>query len=478
MWSRRRHSSSSTSGGVDSSQDQILETLHHGQSALRKLRWRIGALWLCLCGACAGAWHMLFFSPEMQDVWMYSKTSKGFWIHFFLELLFEARLMFPVLAPLDDGLSFMRFVLVGEVIFLVFICTPSFNWIDLEDQILDMAVILGFAAYVAWVMAYRRTPQKLQRALQLTVVVYSLLNILRMLWHAYMDPQLLGQVIADLLAIFMMSWPPALQSLQSLQAMLRRWMETQGATRAAAAIACLIGSAEVEEALQQARQSFKSVDVSQLTFEIFRDNIPDPRLNALAQPTKLGHCDAFISHSWHDDAAAKWEALQEWRSSFRAKHGREPSVWFDKCCIDQNNIEADLRCLPVSLGGCSSLLILYGPTYLSRLWCIIEVFTYIMMGGSIEDIDVRLVLTKAHAEEDKRTLLSAFESFEVADCQCYNPADKERIILVIGTAFGKLSAFSEVVAKVLGRIQAESLVLAEMPMTASDKSLLAQRGSS
>lgn len=45
-----------------------------------------------------------------------------------------------------------------------------------------------------------------------------------------------------------------------------------------------------------------------------------------------------------------------------------PEVWIDKCCIDQRNIEKDLRCLPVFLSGCRRLVVFCGPTYLSRLW--------------------------------------------------------------------------------------------------------------
>merc|ERR1719215_2411729 len=169
--------------------------------------------------------------------------------------------------------------------------------------------------------------------------------------------------------------------------------------------------------------------------DLISDNRADPDLNALAEPTKLGRCDAFVSHSWHDDAGAKWEALQAWKRRFRTKHGRDPRVWLDKLCIDQNNIEADLRCLPIYLSGCQSLLVLCGPTYLSRLWCIIEIFTYIMMGGSIGDIEVALVLKEGNIEEDQDAIVSGFTNFDVDGCDCFNPIDKERILIVIEAAF-------------------------------------------
>ena len=29
-----------------------------------------------------------------------------------------------------------------------------------------------------------------------------------------------------------------------------------------------------------------------------------------------GECDAFVSHSWQDDGAAKYACLQEWKQGF------------------------------------------------------------------------------------------------------------------------------------------------------------------
>jgi len=470
MLGRERANSTSSGASKDDDKAQILATLSHGQSALRKLQWRFGACWLCLCAVAAVAYYQLDENHAIDANHEIKKRIFGMWqfvVDFVLELLFEARLVLPMLAPLEDNMVFLRCVLVFEATFFCFVRTRLVldlivddSWQDflLKEQI-DTIVYLarGYAsvAYVLWVMAWRRTPQGILQGLRVAMLMYSVLNILHTLFLAGVKTQWWGEVPANLIAIYVVLWPKA---LQICQARLRRWMETRGATRAAAAIACLVGMVEPKKVMQQAEQRFRSIDLSKLSSEDLWDNAPDPRLNALAEPTKLGSCDAFVSHSWHDDAAAKWEALQEWRSWFRAKHGREPRVWLDKLCIDQNNIEADLRCLPVSLSGCKSLLVLYGPTYLSRLWCVIEIFTYIMMGGGVNDIDVRLVLREEHADEDRTAMVSAFEGFDVAQCQCHRSADKERILLVIGTAFGILGAFNQAVVEVLGQIQTDSVV--------------------
>ena len=58
------------------------------------------------------------------------------------------------------------------------------------------------------------------------------------------------------------------------------------------------------------------------------------------------------------------------------KSRASPLVPQDKACIDQDNIQQSLACLPVFLAGCQTLLVVAGPTYCSRLWCVMELFTF------------------------------------------------------------------------------------------------------
>merc|ERR1712014_163958 len=101
----------------------------------------------------------------------------------------------------------------------------------------------------------------------------------------------------------------------------------------AASIACLIGHCEPCEAMAQARQRFRCVSLDSVDHEVMANNTPDPAQSALSSPCVLGCCDAFISHSWHDDGSAKHAAPQRWRETFVRRNGREPTVWLDKCCI-------------------------------------------------------------------------------------------------------------------------------------------------
>ena len=59
-----------------------------------------------------------------------------------------------------------------------------------------------------------------------------------------------------------------------------------------------------------------------------------------------------------------------------------PCLPQDKACIDQGNIDQALACLPVFLAGCHTLLVVAGNTYCSRLWCVMEVFTFLRSESS------------------------------------------------------------------------------------------------
>ena len=134
-----------------------------------------------------------------------------------------------------------------------------------------------------------------------------------------------------------------------------------------------------------------------------------------------GACGGVVVHPglrWHsrsppvagrDDGRAKFAALRKWAENFYDANGRHPRIWWDKvrlplsrsllvvlnslrhclailpsdlgvppqACIDQNDIDSSLTCLPVFLSGCQTLLIVAGRTYCSRLWCCMELFTFL-----------------------------------------------------------------------------------------------------
>ena len=94
-------------------------------------------------------------------------------------------------------------------------------------------------------------------------------------------------------------------------------------------------------------------------------------LAAKSIPARLGEVTAFLSHSWKDEEeipGAKYTAIAQWAHCQRRETGHEPTLWLDKACIDQTNIDQALTCLPIFLAGCQRLLVVAGPTFCRRLW--------------------------------------------------------------------------------------------------------------
>jgi len=195
------------------------------------------------------------------------------------------------------------------------------------------------------------------------------------------------------------------------------WLMSRGESAAAAAgVAELLGGWTPEKVLAQARRSFLCVSADQLLQDDMADNKPNSALCRLTQQGHLGKVDAFVSHSWHDSAEVKWAVLQKWREDFKKQHqGVEPTLWIDKYCIDQNNIEESLACLPVFLAGCQKLLILCGKTYLQRLWCLVEIMVFLEMGGDPSNLEMKLL-----ADID-------LDTFDPKAAECFTDHDTKRL---------------------------------------------------
>jgi hypothetical protein len=202
---------------------------------------------------------------------------------------------------------------------------------------------------------------------------------------------------------------------------------------------------------RQAAIRFRALTFEKMSRSVLATNQPSAELSCLAGPAKLGSCDAFVSHSWHDCADVKWKTLAGWRDAFVRDWERQPSVWLDKCCIDQACIDEDLRALPIFLSGCSRLVICCGVTYLRRLWCIVELFTFVHMGGDDSDVDLFLLLREGRELQDREEIRLQMETFDAAQCECFDVQDKERMLLIIHAAYGDVHRFNSAVRQILTR---------------------------
>ena len=234
------------------------------------------------------------------------------------------------------------------------------------------------------------------------------------------------------------------------------WLSALGkshkAENEAAVLAALFNNLSATEALKQGTKRFRALPLAKLTPE----DIPGSRvltgysqgMSAAAQPTKelfektekatLHEVDAFISHSWSDDGDAKYDQIKKWAD------GRDVSIWLDKACLDQSDITTSLAGLPVFLAGCKELLVLAGPTYASRLWCVMEIFVFLRMGVRV-DVQEKNMVVRLLSGTDDGLLQQKLRNFDAGTALCFDPNDRERLWAVIEAAFGTFDLFNKIV---------------------------------
>mmetsp|Transcript_12848 Transcript_12848/g.28375 ORF Transcript_12848/g.28375 Transcript_12848/m.28375 type:complete len:617 (+) Transcript_12848:39-1889(+) len=188
------------------------------------------------------------------------------------------------------------------------------------------------------------------------------------------------------------------------------------------------------ELLSRAQLSLRCIDWINISRELMDGALCGPSVElkmdwySLSRPVASGKAiDFFISHSWHDSSAIKFEQLQMVAESFLRQHGRYPTFWLDKVCIDQSCLTDSLKVLPVNVMSCSRVLVLCGHTYARRLWCAWELFvlfSFARKEQAVERAVVRILDKKSDA-------LAQLARFDVNCTSCYDPNEEARLRLVI-----------------------------------------------
>jgi len=263
----------------------------------------------------------------------------------------------------------------------------------------------------------------------------------------YDDEEFLADLIGSLSAMVLV-WATTPDRRRQVLAFLQS-MNAEGEAQSAASMAALLGGSDASKSLKLAKERFRSLSFDSFTEEDFLKNREtEGSENAMFKKTKhvkLGHCDAFLSHSWSDDGVLKYAALKRWAAAFKRENGREPEVWLDKACIDQTDIEHDLLCLPIFTSGCQNLLIFAGKTYTSRLWCIIEVFVFLKMGGGMDRITV---LPIGMSEADAK---AKFQEIDASEAKCFLEGDRQKLLAIVESGFGNFVQFNSILRHVFMR---------------------------
>lgn len=183
------------------------------------------------------------------------------------------------------------------------------------------------------------------------------------------------------------------------------------------------------ELLAEARGNLRCIDWINITLPLMQTSSVAgsvPGDMSISRPLRQDEeLDFFLSHSWHDDAVEKFEKLTAFVGNFQRARGRDPTFWLDKVCIDQNHIADGLKVLPVNVMECTRMLVLCGPTYPTRLWCVWELCT-LMSFLSVDETLERLEIVGMGTDPsvDGMALL---EHFRVDNARCYDPNEDRKL---------------------------------------------------
>lgn len=193
-----------------------------------------------------------------------------------------------------------------------------------------------------------------------------------------------------------------------------------------------ITSTDSNQLLDDAKENLRCIDWENMSVDLFlisvRDTSSKPYFTLSRKVRPNERIDYFISHSWSDDGTAKYNKLKELSDWHFLKYYRYPTFWFDKVCIDQNNIGLGLKVLPINVMACRWMLILCGSSYTSRLWCVWEIFTLFAF-ASIDTAVERLKIYPLSDVDDN--VMEKLLSFDVKLAHCYDPNEEKKLRSVI-----------------------------------------------
>ena len=75
------------------------------------------------------------------------------------------------------------------------------------------------------------------------------------------------------------------------------------------------------------------------------------------------------------------------------------------------------------------------------MWCVLELYVFLKMGGSKE----RIVLKNLAGEDSA----AALAKFDCVKAKCYHASDREKILAVIETGFGDTTPFNKIIRGLL-----------------------------
>lgn len=159
-------------------------------------------------------------------------------------------------------------------------------------------------------------------------------------------------------------------------------------------------------------------------------------LLSLSEPvvvkTRFDKVDYFISHAWADSAENKCYAVKNFIGTFSTV-SRKPSFWLDKVCIDQSDTTKGIESLPINIGACKKILILMGKEYMTKLWCIWELFmlfTFCNRELGLERLQIVCI-------DEGIDFAKEIENFSIDNAHAFDPNEEYRLRYIMLKVVGE-----------------------------------------
>ena len=103
-------------------------------------------------------------------------------------------------------------------------------------------------------------------------------------------------------------------------------------------------------------------------------------------------------------------------------------------------------------GGKMARQAIVGPTYITRLWCVMEVFIFMRIkdvGAAAGSAQLARQLVTVKLLGDTTDLMLRLARFDAAKAQCRYDRDRQKLLAVIEASFGTTAPFNQLVLEVL-----------------------------
>ena len=94
---------------------------------------------------------------------------------------------------------------------------------------------------------------------------------------------------------------------------------------------------------------------------------------------------------------------------------------------------------------------------LSRLWCLMELFVYLEMGCSIEDIDLCFIHEELDDASKADEVISFFDTkfneFDIHEAECFDRVQRDELLGIIEAGFGGLDGFNSALKGTLQQLR-------------------------